>query len=85
MAKRLFDIAIASTGLIVWAVPFAVIALAVKLSSPGPVRFRQQRVGRGAGCSGSTSSGRCAASQAGPRSRRPGTGVSPRSGRSCAA
>jgi lipopolysaccharide/colanic/teichoic acid biosynthesis glycosyltransferase len=47
MAKRLFDIAIASTGLIVWAVPFAVIALAVKLSSPGPVRFCQQRVGRG--------------------------------------
>jgi exopolysaccharide biosynthesis polyprenyl glycosylphosphotransferase len=47
LLKRVLDLASASLGLIVLAPLFAVIALAVKLSSSGPVLFRQQRVGRG--------------------------------------
>ena len=45
--KRLFDIVISATGLALLAVPFAVIALAIKLSSPGTVFYRQKRMGRG--------------------------------------
>lgn len=45
VAKRLFDI-LASAALIVLALPvLAVIALAVTIASPGPVLFRQERVG----------------------------------------
>jgi lipopolysaccharide/colanic/teichoic acid biosynthesis glycosyltransferase len=46
MSKRLFDIAAALTGLILLAPLFALAALWIKLDSPGPVFFRQQRVGR---------------------------------------
>jgi lipopolysaccharide/colanic/teichoic acid biosynthesis glycosyltransferase len=46
-AKRTLDIALASTGLIVLAPVFAIIAIAVKVDSRGPVFFRQERVGRG--------------------------------------
>jgi sugar transferase (PEP-CTERM system associated) len=46
-SKRLLDIVAASVGLIL-ALPFMVmVALAVKLDSPGPILFRQERVGRG--------------------------------------
>jgi lipopolysaccharide/colanic/teichoic acid biosynthesis glycosyltransferase len=45
--KRLFDVAVAATGLALLAVPFAVIALAIKVSSPGTVFYRQKRIGRG--------------------------------------
>jgi sugar transferase (PEP-CTERM system associated) len=46
-AKRLLDVLAASVGLIV-ALPFMLlVALAVRLDSPGPVFFRQERVGRG--------------------------------------
>ncbi len=44
--KRAFDIFGAITGLIVGAPLFALIALAIKLDSPGPVFFRQVRVGK---------------------------------------
>lgn len=45
VAKRLFDV-VASAALIVLALPvMALIALSVKLASPGPVLFRQERVG----------------------------------------
>jgi exopolysaccharide biosynthesis polyprenyl glycosylphosphotransferase len=45
--KRAFDIAV-STGLIVLASPFwALIALAVKLDSPGPIFYRDRRIGLG--------------------------------------
>lgn len=44
--KRLLDIVISVIGLIVCAIPMAVIALAVKLDSPGPVIFKQDRLGR---------------------------------------
>ncbi len=47
LLKRALDIVAAGLGLIVLAPLFAGLALAVKLSSAGPVLFRQQRVGRG--------------------------------------
>ncbi len=45
--KRLIDVAAATVGLVLLALPFVGIAVAIKLDSPGPVFFRQQRVGRG--------------------------------------
>ena len=46
MAKRLFDWVMSSLGLLVLAPVLLLIALWVKLDSPGPVFFRQERVGR---------------------------------------
>jgi putative colanic acid biosynthesis UDP-glucose lipid carrier transferase len=43
--KRLEDIIISSFALIVLAIPMAIIALGIKLTSPGPVLYRQQRYG----------------------------------------
>lgn len=43
--KRLEDMVLASTALIFLAVPMGLIAVGVKLSSPGPVLFRQKRHG----------------------------------------
>jgi putative colanic acid biosynthesis UDP-glucose lipid carrier transferase len=45
VVKRLADVALASAFLAVAAVPMAGIALAIKLTSPGPVFFRQRRYG----------------------------------------
>ena len=45
-AKRSFDFAAAAGGVLVTAPLWLVIALAVKLTSPGPVLFKQERVGR---------------------------------------
>ena len=45
MAKRLFDLLLSSLGLAVLALPLALVALAIKLDSPGPVFYRQVRVG----------------------------------------
>jgi lipopolysaccharide/colanic/teichoic acid biosynthesis glycosyltransferase len=47
MSKRLFDLVAASLGLLALAPLLALVALWVKLDSPGPVFYRQQRVGRG--------------------------------------
>ena len=47
MAKRLFDIAFALLALLLLGPLLLVVALWVRLDSPGPVFFRQQRVGRG--------------------------------------
>jgi lipopolysaccharide/colanic/teichoic acid biosynthesis glycosyltransferase len=44
--KRALDLTLATIGLIVSAPCLAVIALLVRISSPGPVVFRQERVGR---------------------------------------
>jgi exopolysaccharide biosynthesis polyprenyl glycosylphosphotransferase len=44
--KRLVDVVVAGLALVALAPLFAVIALAVKLSSPGPVFHRQIRIGR---------------------------------------
>ncbi|MGE5452691.1 MAG: sugar transferase [Acidobacteriota bacterium] len=46
MSKRLFDWLMASLGLLALGPLLLLIALAVKLDSPGPVFFRQERVGR---------------------------------------
>jgi putative colanic acid biosynthesis UDP-glucose lipid carrier transferase len=48
MVKRLFDVAFASTFLAMGWPLLAGVALGVKLSSPGPVLFKQRRYGRGA-------------------------------------
>src|SRR5919109_3422847 len=45
--KRSFDLVVSTVGLLLCAFPFAVVALAIKLSSTGPVFYRQQRIGRG--------------------------------------
>jgi lipopolysaccharide/colanic/teichoic acid biosynthesis glycosyltransferase len=45
--KRFFDILFALAGLSLLALPFVVIGAAIKLSSRGPVFFRQRRIGRG--------------------------------------
>jgi exopolysaccharide biosynthesis polyprenyl glycosylphosphotransferase len=44
--KRVFDVAAATLGLVVLAPFMAFSAIAVRLSSPGPILFRQTRVGR---------------------------------------
>ena len=46
MAKRLFDLLFAAVGLLLLLPAGLVIALLVRLDSPGPVFFRQERVGR---------------------------------------
>ncbi len=45
--KRAFDIVVSLISLVILAVPLLLIALAIKISSRGPVLFRQQRIGRG--------------------------------------
>jgi lipopolysaccharide/colanic/teichoic acid biosynthesis glycosyltransferase len=45
--KRIFDLAVASLALLLLAPLLAGVAIAVKLDSPGPVFYRQLRVGRG--------------------------------------
>lgn len=46
-AKRLFDVALASLGLLIGLPIMAVTALAIRLDSPGPVLYRQTRVTTG--------------------------------------
>jgi lipopolysaccharide/colanic/teichoic acid biosynthesis glycosyltransferase len=45
--KRLFDLVVSATALVLLLPLLALIALAVKLTSPGPVLYRQTRVGEG--------------------------------------
>jgi exopolysaccharide biosynthesis polyprenyl glycosylphosphotransferase len=46
LAKRLFDVCVAGLMLVLCAPLYGALALAVKVSSPGPVYFRQSRVGK---------------------------------------
>ena len=43
--KRSIDIVVSLSALVVLAAPFAIIALAIRLNSPGPVFYRQERMG----------------------------------------
>jgi undecaprenyl-phosphate glucose phosphotransferase len=45
LVKRAFDLVVAGLSLLVLAVPMTVIAIAIKLTSRGPVLFRQRRYG----------------------------------------
>lgn len=47
MAKRLFDIVLATVGLMLFAPVLVGAGLVVRLTSPGPILFRQERIGRG--------------------------------------
>lgn len=43
--KRLLDIVLSTVGIIVLALPMLVVAIMIKIDSPGPVLFKQRRVG----------------------------------------
>lgn len=47
LLKRALDVTVAGAALLVLAPLWGVVALAIRLDSPGPILFRQQRVGRG--------------------------------------
>lgn len=47
MAKRLFDVVCSLAGLVVLAPVLVAAAALVRLTSPGPALFRQERIGRG--------------------------------------
>ena len=44
--KRMLDILIALPVLIIGAIPMAIVALLIRLESPGPAIFRQERIGK---------------------------------------
>ncbi len=43
--KRLIDIVLSSIGIVILALPMAIFALIIKIEDPGPVFFKQKRVG----------------------------------------
>jgi exopolysaccharide biosynthesis polyprenyl glycosylphosphotransferase len=45
-AKRAFDVVVSATALLIHAPVIAALAVAIRLDSPGPVFFRQRRVGK---------------------------------------
>jgi len=45
LVKRAIDIVVSSAALVVMVIPFAIIAVLVKLTSRGPVFYRQERMG----------------------------------------
>lgn len=44
--KRLMDIVLSSLGIIIAAIPMLIVALIIEIDSPGPVFFKQKRVGK---------------------------------------
>ncbi|MET0383722.1 MAG: sugar transferase [Burkholderiaceae bacterium] len=46
MSKRVFDLVCASLGLLLFGLPMLAAAAWIRMDSPGPVLFRQERVGR---------------------------------------
>ena len=47
LVKRFFDLALSLTAILILSVPMLVVAVLVKLTSKGPIIFRQVRVGQG--------------------------------------
>ena len=45
--KRMFDVVLSGIAIIILAIPMLIIAIAVKISDPGPAIFKQQRIGKG--------------------------------------
>ena len=43
--KRLIDVVLSALGIIVLALPMLVVAIIIKIDSPGPVLFKQRRIG----------------------------------------
>ena len=43
--KRLFDIVLSLIGITICLIPMAIIAIAIKIDSPGPAFFKQKRLG----------------------------------------
>ena len=43
--KRLFDLILSSIGIVALALPMLIIAIAIKIDDPGPVLFKQRRIG----------------------------------------
>ena len=58
--KRLLDLILSLAACVVLAIPMGIIALWIKKDSPGPVFFKQRRVGRGKKCFNILSSAPCA-------------------------
>lgn len=46
LIKRLLDIVLSSIGIMVLTIPMLIVAMIVKLDSPGPVLFKQRRIGK---------------------------------------
>ena len=44
--KRLIDIVLSTLGIIILVIPMLVVAIIIKIDSPGPVFFKQKRVGK---------------------------------------
>ena len=44
--KRVLDILLSLVGIVIGGIPMLIIALAIKLDSPGPVLFKQERIGK---------------------------------------
>ncbi len=45
--KRIIDVILSAIGIVVLAIPMAIISIIIKLDSPGPVIFKQKRIGIG--------------------------------------
>lgn len=46
LVKRGFDLIFSMTALLITAIPMLIITIIIKLTSPGPILFRQERVGK---------------------------------------
>ena len=44
--KRLSDLILSAVGIVVLAIPMLIVAIAIKIDDPGPVLFKQRRVGQ---------------------------------------
>lgn len=45
--KRFFDVVMSTIGILVLALPMLIIAIIIKIDSPGPVFFKQKRIAKG--------------------------------------